>query len=137
LQSQANESAGAFSPDGRWVVYVSDESDHDEIYVQSFPLPGSKFQISNGGGAEPYWRKDGAELFYVTSGRNLIAIPIKFSPSFERGSPKRLMFLPAISSIRTYAASGDGQRFLVLNPATGAAELTITVIVNWQAALKK
>ncbi len=62
LQTQFDEQDGRFSPDGKWVAYVSNESGRDEIYVQSFPLSGAKFQISTGGGSEPQWRKDGTEL---------------------------------------------------------------------------
>jgi Tol biopolymer transport system component len=139
LQSQFNEQAGAFSPDGHWIAYVSNESGRDEIYVQSFPLSSSKFQISTGGGSEPCWRMDGTELFYVSGDRNLMATPIKLSPAFEPGLPKRLISVPAIANQNSYAVSADGQRFLVINPTEKKPEqpVTATVLVNWQAALKK
>lgn len=77
LQTQFNEVSGVYSPDGRWVAYASDESGRYEIYVQSFPLSGAKFQVSTGGGTEPVWRKDGTELFYEASDQNLMAVPVK------------------------------------------------------------
>ena len=65
LQAEFDEKHGRFSPNGRWVAYTSNESGRDEVYVQSFPLSGAKFQISANGGREPQWRKDGTELFYI------------------------------------------------------------------------
>jgi len=137
LNTQFNEQEGAFSPDGKWIAYVSNESGRDEVYVQSFPLSGSKFQISTGGGSEPYWRADGTELFYVSAGRSLMAVPIKIKPAFEPGLPLRLISLPAIAQLHSYAVSGDGQRFLIVNPAGGETSGSLVVLVNWQAIIKK
>ena len=140
LQSQFNEQAGSFSPEGKWVAYVSNETGRDEVYVQSFPLSNDKFPISTGGGSEPYWSKDGTELFYVSSDRNLMATPIKLSPTFEPGLPKPLLPVPATADQHSYAVSGDSQRFLIVNPPTEeepAQPVTATIVVNWQAALKR
>jgi eukaryotic-like serine/threonine-protein kinase len=145
LNTQFNEQEGAFSPDGRWIAYMSDESGRDEIYVQAFPLSGAKFQISTGGGSEPIWRRDGGELFYVGAARNLMAVPVKTGPKFEVGAPKSLIKLPGSaeqqmsvrSSRHSYAVSGDGQRFLVPVPvAASPAAPPITVWLNWNADLK-
>ena len=65
LQTVANESRAQFSPDGRWVLYTSDESGRDEVYVTSFPDRGGKMLISKDGGTYPRWRRDGKEIFYV------------------------------------------------------------------------
>jgi serine/threonine protein kinase len=145
LQSQFNEQEGAFSPDGRWVAYVSDESGRNEIYAQAFPPSGAKFQISTGGGSEPYWRKDGKELFYVAANRNLMAVPVNPGPMLEVGLPKSLMPLPGnsdrqlpVSTDRhSYAVTSDGQRFLVVTQAVGGPAPPITVWLNWNAALGK
>ena len=64
-----------FSPDGRWVAYVSDESGRNEIYVQAFPLSGAKFQISTGGGSDPLGETMACELFYLAADGNLMAVP--------------------------------------------------------------
>ena len=64
LRTEFDESQGQFSPDGRWVAYASDESGRPEVYVQPFPGPGPKIQISTAGGIQPRWRRDGKELFY-------------------------------------------------------------------------
>src|SRR5262249_38940792 len=65
LQTPFAESGGRFSPDGKWVAYQSNESGRSEVYVQPFPGPGAKFQISTDGGANPLWRRDGKELFFL------------------------------------------------------------------------
>jgi Tol biopolymer transport system component len=143
LQTQFNEQEAVFSPDGHWVAYVSDETGRDEIYVQAFPPSGAKFQISAGGGFEPLWRKDGTELFYVEADRNLMAVPVKFTPTFDAGVPKLLFPLPntAVSGGRhRYAVAGDGQRFLVATSpgaATQAASSAFQVVLNWTQMLKK
>lgn len=144
LNTQFNEQEGTFSPDGRWIAYMSDESGRDEIYVQTFPLSGAKFQVSTGGGSEPYWRKDGAELFYVEANRNLMAAPVKPGPSLQVGLPRSLFRLPGNTdremSLRSgrhsYAVSGDGQRFLVPVPVARGAAPSITVWLNWTGDLK-
>jgi serine/threonine protein kinase/Tol biopolymer transport system component len=135
LQSQFNEQGGMFSPDGKWIAYVSDETDRNEIYVQSFPLSGAKFQVSSGGGSEPSWSTDGKELFYVAADSSLMALPVKLSPIFERGQPKRLMSVP----VQGYAVSSDSKRFLILNPTEEetAQSIAIRVILNWTSLLGK
>jgi serine/threonine protein kinase len=135
LQTQFNEQAGAFSPDGHWVAYVSDESGRNEIYVQAFPLSGEKHQISSGGGSEPYWKKDGTELFYLAADRNLMAVPIKLGTTLTPGTPKALFPIPVSEQQHSYAVTADGQRFLV---SRLAGEMPpITVVLNWEAGLKK
>ena len=120
-QSQFDEQAGAFSPDGHWIAYISNESGRDEVYVQAFPLSGSKFQISTGGGSEPQWRTDGTELFYVSADRKLMVVPTKLSVEFQAGLPKSLIAVPGNGSHRSYALSNDAQRFLVVVPTGGGS----------------
>jgi len=142
LQTQFNERDGAFSPDGRWVAYVSDESGRYEIYVQAFPLSGAKFQVSAGGGVEPTWRRDGSELFYRSADGNLVAVPVKSGATFEVGAPRPLFRIPSAATSNPfdsyiYASSNDGQRFLVAANPGGEKTAPITVVLNWQAGLKK
>jgi serine/threonine protein kinase/Tol biopolymer transport system component len=135
LQTQFNEQDGAFSPDGRWIAYVSDESGRAEIYVQAFPLSGEKHQISTGGGSEPCWRKDGTELFYLAADRNLMAVPVRLGTTITTGAPKPLFPVPLSEQRHSYSATSDGQRFLV---GRLAGEMPpITVVLNWQAGLTK
>jgi len=142
LQSEFDEQHGRFSPDGHWVVYVSNESGRDEIYVQSFPVSGAKFQISAGGGREPQWPKDGKEIFYIAEDRTLMAVPVKLGgpDSFQVGQAKPLFRLSMVSNFivpRSYAVSNDGQRFLTPEIPGGASAPPLTVVLNWQAGLKK
>jgi Tol biopolymer transport system component len=74
VRGDFSEVQGRFSPDGKWVAYASNESGMWEVYVQSFPAPSGKWQVSSNGGAQPQWRHDGRELFYISSDRRLMAV---------------------------------------------------------------
>jgi Tol biopolymer transport system component len=145
LLTQFDEQEGRFSPHGNWVAYVSNESGRDEIYVQAFPPSGAKFQISTGGRSQPQWRMDGTELFYLATDQMLMTVPVKLgrsgSESFQAGLPKPLMTVPLVATagigVRSYAVSTDGQRFLIPSVAGGGTAPSITVVLNWQAGLKK
>jgi DNA-binding winged helix-turn-helix (wHTH) protein/Tol biopolymer transport system component len=135
LQTPFNEMHGQVSPDGRWVAYASDESGSWEVYVQTFPVPGAKRTISVGGGAEPQWRRDGRELYYLAPDGTLMAVAVSTNgESFDGGRPLPLFraHIPAdiITFRNHYAASRDGQRFLV--DAADDNE-PINVVVNWTA----
>ena len=86
LRTPFFEGAPQFSPDGRWVAYLSDESGREEIYVQPYPGPGGKSQISTDGGTEPVWNPNGRELFY-RSGNKMMAVDIATQPVFAAGRP--------------------------------------------------
>ena len=138
LQSAFSEENAVFSPDGRWIAYVSDESGRREVYVQAFPLTNEKDRISTGGGTDPAWRRDGAELFYLASDRNLMAVPVRANAAaFEPGVAQVLFPIPGTEIRRSYAPSGDGTRFLITRPADSATTVPITVMLNWQAESKK
>ena len=99
-----NERAGQFSPDGKWIAYTSDESDRVEVYMQPFPGPGEKLQVSVSGGAQARWRRDGNELFYIASDRRLMAVPIQFQSSgqtAEAGSPMPLFTTQGVGGGRS------------------------------------
>jgi eukaryotic-like serine/threonine-protein kinase len=141
LQGQFDEQNGAFSPDGRWVAYSSNESGVDEVYVQSFPASGGRWQVSTGGGITPRWKGDGSELFYIAADRNLMAVPVRAAgASFEPGTPSRLFTVPPIQGIVNrdeYAISADGTRVLLSVPAGDTAASLVTVVLNWQHAIQK
>jgi len=80
LKTSFEERDGQFSTDGKWIAYRSNESGRFEIYVQPFPGPGGKFQISSNGGAQPRWNKNGKEIFYVSLDSKMMAAPVKSSP---------------------------------------------------------
>jgi Tol biopolymer transport system component len=141
LRTPFNESVPRFSPDGHWLAYVSDESGRWEIYVQPYPGPGGKWQISTEGGTEPAWNPNGRELFY-RSGDKMMAVEIATQPSFAVGKPRMLFEGPYQASPATgpnYDVSPDGQRFLMLKPseAREAAPTQINVVLNWFEELKR
>ncbi len=129
-----------FSPNGRFVVYDSNETEKLEIYVQTFPQQNGKWQISPSGGLEPFWRHDGKELFYLTPANQLMAVPVNTDAgSFEPGIPKPLFQAPLVSIANwrnIYFPSPDGQRFLMLTPAAQGKPEPITVVINWPAMLQ-
>ena len=133
LQSPFNERDGVFSPDGRWIAYVSNESGRDEVYVQAFPLTDEKKMISTAGGTYPEWRNDGGELFYLAPDRKLMAVPVRgTAKTFDPGIPKALFPIPGSNAGRVYAADADG-RFLIVKPlGDGTATTPITVVLNWR-----
>jgi Tol biopolymer transport system component len=139
LRTPFNESAPRFSPDGRWLAYISDESGRREIYVQPYPGPGGKWQISTEGGTEPVWNPNGRELFY-RSGDKMMAVDIVTQPSFTAGKPRMLFegpYTPAPGSVPYYDVSPDGQRFLMLKPVEQAAGPTRTVPQKASAACRQ
>jgi eukaryotic-like serine/threonine-protein kinase len=140
LQTPFNETHPAFSPDGRWLAYQSNESGRPEIYVQNFPGPGGKWQVSTAGGAEPTWRADGKELFYADMTQKLVAVDIQAGETFQAGVP-RALFAANVQPIRNvrshYLTSNDGQRFLLLSPLGRDSMVPTTVVVNWNAGLTR
>ena len=136
VQTEFAEYEAKFSPNGRWIAYISHESGNSEIYVQSFPAAGAKWRVSTKGGGQPRWRRDGKELFYLAAGK-LMAVPVKTGPHFEAGMPKALFEVRDVVSRYRYDATADGQRFLVITPVEEATTAPITVVLNWTAGLKR
>jgi Tol biopolymer transport system component len=129
-----DERSAQVSPDGKWVAYTSNESGRHQVYVQTFPEPRSRWQVSSGEGVEPRWRRDGKELFYY-GGRMLWAVDVKpDATTFEAGVPKALfeMRVPEDGLRRNrFVVTADGQRFLFVSPAGEASAAPFTVVVNW------
>ena len=139
LDTAATEGAPRFSPDGRWIAYVSDESGGPEIYVQPYPGPGGKWQMSANGGIEPAWNPNGRELFY-RNGDRMMAVPITAQPTFSAGRPAMLfegdyLSSPFPATGVTYDVSRDGQRFLMVKEEASATQ--INVVVNWFEELRR
>jgi Tol biopolymer transport system component len=141
LQTAFNEVQGRFSPDGRWIAYISNESGRYEVYVTAFPGPGGKWQISAGGGTAiavwPRWRRDGKEISYLAPDGTLLAAAVNGKgPRFEVGDVRPL-FAPRSRGPRwPYDVSPDG-RFLVNAVVEPGASSPLAVVLNWTAALKK
>jgi Tol biopolymer transport system component len=131
------EGHGRFSPDGRWMAYMSAESGRAEVYVAPFPGPGATVPVSTAGGTQPRWRHDGSEIFYV-AGNRLMAAPVSGQgATFEVGAARPLFEVRPRSGFGYfYDVSPDGQRFLV-NTMIENTSAPITLVVNWPALLKK
>jgi Tol biopolymer transport system component len=144
LVTQADESFGQFSPDGKWIAYSSDESGRREVYVQGFApdrVPAAavgKWQISTAGGDKPRWRSDGTELYYIAPDRRMMmAVPVKLGPPFDPGVAVPLFEARAVG-LFPYDVSPDG-RFLLYTPSDleVPASSPLTIVLNWQAGAKK
>jgi serine/threonine protein kinase/Tol biopolymer transport system component len=143
--TEFDEAQGQFSPDTRWVAYQSDESGTTEIHVRPF-VPGSgggaNVMVSSGGGYQPRWRRnDGKELYYLTGDGKLVAVDVSGGATLKLGQP-HVLFTPPIwaggvtAEVHRWDVSSDGQKFLI--PTLPAqAKTAFSVVMNWQAALKK
>ncbi|HVG68409.1 MAG TPA: hypothetical protein VM785_09440, partial [Gaiellales bacterium] len=133
---------GQFSPDGRWVAFVSNESGHPEVFVQSFPAGEARTQVSTQGGTQVRWADDGREIFYVAPDNTLMAVPFDAtaaSPSLSLPAPLFKVHLATGRNVLgrkpQYAVARDG-RFL-LNTAVESAASPIVVAVNWTKKLAR
>ena len=120
------------SPDRHFMAYVTDETGRDEVYVTTYPALGRRWQISQSGGSEPRWRRDGKELFFFAADNHLQAVPVKISGSdFEAGQPQSLFAVSKKGiAVWRYDVLPDGQHFLVTTAKQGAAA-NITLVINW------
>ena len=141
VQTSFAEIQGRISPDGKWIAYTSAESGQWQVYVQSFPEAGGKWMVSTEGGAQPRWRGDGRELFYLAPNRKLMAVDVKGdSATFEAGVPRPLFEMRNVGGFPGgggYDVARDGKRFLVNMPAQEENPRPITVVLNWTAGLKR
>ena len=138
LRTEFREREGHFSPDGRWIAYRSNESGKDEIYVRPFPAPaggGGKWMVSQSGGREPRWRRDGKELYFLAPDGTAMASEVNGSgAAFQAGIPKPLF---KVLDGGQWDVNADGTRFLVRVPGVGQEQAPFTVVLNWMALLKK
>jgi len=134
-----SEFRASFSPEGRWLAYESNESGRAEIYVQPFPGPGRKWQVSTAGGAFPVWSPKGGEIFYRGLDQRMMRVEVEAGATFDAGVPEPLFALPfgGSRSLRKYAVTPDGERFLALVPAGDRTVAPTSVIVGWDAVLPR
>jgi serine/threonine protein kinase/Tol biopolymer transport system component len=156
LQSDFSKTQGQLSPDSRWLAYTSTESGRPEVYVVPFSpsaqgpnaqgrvaTPSGKWQVSIAGGTQPRWRADGREMFYMAPDQKLMAVEVKPSQNFDRGTPQALFtsrsaYGGASVFPSGYVPSPDGKRFLIVTAAGERGEQPpLTVVVNWLGAVKK
>jgi serine/threonine-protein kinase len=140
LRTEFSEYDGKFSPDGNWIVYTSDESGQNEIYVQSFPGPGGKWQVSAGGGHSPVWARNGKEIFY-RNGAKTMAVSVNTRPAFSPSAPRLLFEGTYLDNPRreaNYDVSPDGQRFVMLKGnVSGSGPMQYVVVLNWAEEVKR
>jgi Tol biopolymer transport system component len=139
VQTNSDERDGQFSPDGKWIAYQSSDTGQFEIYIQPFPGPGGKFQISSSGGAQVRWCRDGKELFYIALDGRLMAVPIQLTSdvqSVEAGTPVPLFITHIGGAIQgtdrqQYIVSPDCRQFL-MNTVVEESAPPITLVLNWR-----
>ena len=143
-----NEGFGVFSPDMKWIVYQTDATGRDEIYVRPFtaPVPGGtkaapaegQWQVSKDGGRFPRWSADGKEIFFLSS-RGVMSVEVNTVGGFHAGTPQFLFPKPN-GPAEAWDVTADGKKFLFSSAEggdAGGAPAPITVVMNWQAMLKK
>jgi hypothetical protein len=136
LQSEFNEPHGAFSPDGKWIAYVSNESGRNEIYAQPFPATGVKWQISKDGGHWPRWRRDSKELFWLSEAGTMMAVDVILGPAIRPGVPRRLFETGITYPLERFGVAADGKRFLIPLPLNNSQAQPAIVMQNWLAAAR-
>lgn len=134
-----DEVSPRFSPDGKWMAYVSNESGKDEVFVRPFPGPGSRVQISSGGGTEPVWSRDGRRIYY-RSGQRVIEADVTHGAVFSFGARRAVFSLTTLPRDEfrisaSYDVSPDGQRIIFAQP-TGS-EQKLVVIQNWFTEVRR
>jgi len=147
-QTRFAEGSPRFSPDGRWIAYTSNESGRNEIYVQLYPGPGPKIQVSTEGGTDAVWKRNGGELFY-RNGDKMMAVSVATHPAFTASTPRMLWegrYAQGTSSAcgppgptsSNYDVTADGQRFLMIKDSdTESFPSQINVVLNWSEELKR
>jgi dipeptidyl aminopeptidase/acylaminoacyl peptidase/predicted Ser/Thr protein kinase len=137
VSTPAYEGGSQFSPDGRWIVYASDESGQMQVYVRPYPGPGQKVTVSTQGGTQPVWNRNGRELFYRHVDKMMV-VDVATSPTLKMSEPRQLFeqryaFLTATTP--NYDISADGQRFVMIKDESGSGRLN--VVLNWTEELKR
>lgn len=146
--TRAGEGSAKFSPDGRWIAYSSAESGRAEIYVQPFPGLGPKLQVSNDGGTDPVWRRQGGELYYRAGQKMMMVSVDTAGPRLRASAPGVLFEGPYYEgtgascemggpTAANYDVTGDGRRFLMVqDPTASVAGTQVVVVLNWAAEVR-
>jgi hypothetical protein len=141
IQTPFNEMSGQFSPDGRWVAYVSRATGRDEVYVTPFPEAGARWQVSGNGGRQPRWSHDGRSLYFDSTARELMVSTVDgrgARPVIADARPlfRLNMFIGPRVGTPGYDVAPDDKNFLV-NSAGEAGDPRVELIVNWDAELPR
>jgi dipeptidyl aminopeptidase/acylaminoacyl peptidase len=136
LRTSFNENGATFSPDGRWIAYVSDKTDQDEVYVTAYP-DGKEWQISTGGGSEPVWAPHGRELFYRHE-EWMMSVTVETGSGFTAGKPRPLFEAPYAevgAAYPNFDITPDG-RFVMIRSKLESAATRLIAVLNWFEELK-
>jgi Tol biopolymer transport system component len=149
-QTESHEQFFQFSPGPggtpRWIAYMSDETGAFEVYARPFSPDSSggssasreRWMVSSGGGLFPHWRADGKQLFYRSQSGTIMAVDVTSDKTFQAGVPRRLFDPGPLEWRPDFGITADGRRFLLPQPpAVGGVRGPLTVMLNWQAGLKR
>ena len=147
IESRSAIEKGYFSPNNRWIAYVSAESGRSEVYVQTIESASAagqgKWIVSKGGGTNPRWRRDSKELYYLAPNGKVMGVDVLGNGSFQPSAPHALFQGPARSATRggndsspSYDVSADGKRFLFLVPDLDNTRVPFTVLLNWKPSVR-
>jgi hypothetical protein len=140
LDNTPGEMMPSFSPDGRWVAYVSRESGHSEVYVRGMHGTAGKWQVSDNGGVEPVWSPTGNELFY-RSRDTMLALDVQTTPAFSFGMAHRLFdgsYVFGTTEGQAYDVARDARRFIMLKPQQNPRDAQpLDALVNWFDDLRR
>ena len=129
---------GMFSPDGRWMAYMSDESKRAEVYVTPFPDPGRKWQVSTDGGDNPIWSLDGKKLYFQGRGGAVTVVDIDTSgDTLVVGAPQVLFERPPSGFYYRYSPAPAGDQFLVVESSQRGGSLPLSLVLNWPRQVER
>ncbi len=132
------EEEARFSPDGKWIVYSSEESGQAEIYAAPFPGPGRKWQVSTAGGYGPAWGVDGKEIYYVGRDANLMSVEVSADETgLQLGQSNVLFRLPPSTGPNRYDVTADGKKILVRRALDFESGNQLIIVTNWDAELQQ
>jgi serine/threonine protein kinase len=142
VHSEFSELSGAFSPDGKWVAYQSDESGKNEIYVRPFPGPGAKWQVSSSGGRSPLWKNNGKEIYYLSGAKILAAQVNGTGQTFTVGAVREFFNPSEVGGINmgngtVRDISPDGNSILLSVSKGTLATAPLTLVMNWDQEFRK
>ncbi len=139
VQTPFADAGPAVSPAGKWMAYQNNESGRTEVYLTAFPDGGARWQASTNGGADPRWRWDGKELYFLDPTDNLMAVDVDISGGTPRlGVPHTLFQAIGVQrQVGSYVVTGDGKKFLINSGSTQQGNEPLTLVQNWTAELKK
>jgi Tol biopolymer transport system component/predicted Ser/Thr protein kinase len=139
-----DEIQGRFSPDGKWIAFVTNESGQNQVNIRSFPSNTRKVQVSVNGGVQPRWRRDSKELYYVSRSGTLMSVGVNSVERLDVGLPQVLFDIALAPEVvqalpirmSNYAVNADGSRFLAILQ-NSRREDPITILQNWTEILRQ